>query len=323
MADQNLFEILAKSARQVADAAETLENRRSPTPAEAAESSEPNADSEKNDLFERGVEIAKSLAPFAASATESTLNSVVGIAENLVPLAKNAGFPFSASAESPDASEKSNQNKSQTEDEVEPAPPAPPQIPESFGPEVLRARDLVLYRDGLVKGNRVVHYRSATRVLLKSKVSVSPREPEYRGLSVGDGVEAGLELGRAVNLTPGAEIVGKVAGAALGGAIATLAKIAPTPEDHCQIWLETDDSAKPLLLYSEKTQNFAAANAVVTSLCDEIEKAKKEPKILLDGKKIKRKYGFCGLYFYRRKTFFKIKRSVRQKLLSRVLLNSR
>lgn len=290
MADPNLFEMLAKSARQVADAVESLENRRSSTPAESSESSEPNADSKKNDLFERGVEIAKSLAPLAASATESTLNSVVGIAENLVPLAKNAGFPFSASAESSDASEKSSENEPQAEEnKLESFPSASPQIPKSFGDAVFHARDLVLYQDGLVKGNRVVNYRSATRVLLKSKVSVSPGEPEYRGLSVGDGVATGLELGRAVNLTPGAEAVGRVAGAALGGALGVLATLAPTPEDHNQIWLETDDSAEPLLLYSEKTQDFAAANAVVTSLCDEIEKAQKEPKILLDGKKIKRK----------------------------------
>lgn len=322
MADPNLFEMLAKSARQVADAVESLENRRSSTPAEAVESSQPNADAENSDLFERGVEIAKSLAPFAA-ATESTLNSVLGIAENLVPLAKNAGSPCSASAESSDASEKSSENEPQAEDKVESPSPVSPQIPESFGDAVFHARDLVLYQDGLVKGNRVVNYRSATRVLLKSKVSVSPGEPEYRGLSVGDGVAVGLELGRAVNLTPGAEAVGRVAGAALGGALGVLATLAPTPEDHNQIWLETDDSAEPLLLYSEKTQDFAAANAVVTSLCDEIEKAQKEPKILLDGKKIKRKYGFLFLRFNKRKTFFKIKRSVRQKILSRVMLNAR
>ena len=323
MTDQNLFEMLAKSARQVADAVETLENRRFSTTAESVESSEPSADAETNDLFERGVEIAKSLVPLAASATESTLNSVVGIAENLVPLAKNAGSPFSASAESPDASEKSGASEPQTADKIEPAPLAPTQIPESFGAEVLHARDLVLYQNGLVKGNRVVHYRSTTRVLLKSKVSVSPGAPEYRGLSVGDGVEAGMELGRAVNLTPNAEIVGEVAGAAFGGAIGVLAKIAPTPEDHNQIWVETDDSAEPLLLYSDKMQYFVAANTLATCLCDAIEKAQKEPKILLDGKKIKRKYGFCGFYFYRRKAFFKIKRSVRQKLLRRALLNSR
>lgn len=309
MADQDFFEILAKSARQVVDAAEALENRRSST------SAEPNAALVPNAAFERSVEIAKNLVPLAASATKSTLSSALEIAEDLAPLAIEAISRPSAPAES-------NANEPPTQDKVEPIQPAPPEIPESFGAEVHRVRDLVLYREGLVKGNRVVYYRSAPRVLLKSNVSVPPGSPEYRGLSVGDGVEAGMQLGRAVNITPGAEIE-KLAGAALGGAVGVLSKIAPTPEDHNQIWLETDDSSEPFLLYSEKTQDFLAANAVVTSLCDGIEKAKTEPKILLDGKKIKRKYGLLFLCFHKRKTFFKIKRSVRQKILTRALLNSR
>ena len=163
---------------------------------------------------------------------------------------------------------------------------------------------MVLYQEGLVKGNRVVYYRSATRVLLKDKACIPPGAPEYRGRSVGDAVEAGMMLGD-LSLTPVGTIVGMAVGGTIGGALGLLEAIAPTPEDHNQIWLETDDSPEPLLLYSERRENSVTANAAVTRLCDGIEKARSEPEILLDDQKIKRKYYLWFWCFYKKRFFFK------------------
>ena len=108
-----------------------------------------------------------------------------------------------------------------------------------------------------------------------------------------------------LSLTPVGAIVGMAVGGTIGGALGLLEAIAPTPEDHNQIWLETDDSPEPLLLYSERRENSVAANAAVTRLCDEIEKARSEPEILLDDQKIKRKYYLWFWCFYKKRLFFK------------------
>ncbi len=296
--EKSLLGKFAATARRVADVAEAADKANPFAKKETAEASETL----------QTPETPETPSPSdARSATEKkgAFARVAGVAENFASFAKKESAQSSVPVESPAASEKPSESEPQAEENtVEPLPPAPPQIPESFGDEVFCVRDLVLYQEGLVKGNRVVDYRSATRVLLKDKACIPPGAPEYRGRSVGDAVEAGMMLGD-LSLTPVGTIVGMAVGGTIGGALGLLEAIAPTPEDHNQIWLETDDSPEPLLLYSERRENSVAANAAVTRLCDGIEKARSEPEILLDDQKIKRKYYLWFWCFYKKRFFFK------------------
>ncbi|MBQ7110301.1 MAG: hypothetical protein IJO06_03680 [Thermoguttaceae bacterium] len=295
MSEKSLLGKFAATARRVADVAEAADKanlfakKEAPETLQTPETSETPSPSNAEPAPEK----------------KSAFDRVAGVAENLASFAQKESAQPSVPAESLAAPERPSESEPQSEENtVEPLPPAPPQIPESFGDEVYRVCDLVLYQGGFVKGNRVVYYRSATRVSLKAKVCIPPGAPEYRGRSVGDAVEAGMMLGD-LSLTPVGAIVGMAVGGMIGGALGLLEAIAPTPEDHNQIWLETDDSSEPFLLYSERRENSVAANAIVTRLCDGIEKARSEPEILLDDQKIKRKYYLWFLCVYKKRFFFK------------------
>lgn len=290
--NKSLLGKFAATARRVADVVE------------AADKANPFAKKEAPETLQTPETPSPSDAQ-AATEKKGAFDRVAGVAENFASFAKKETARPSASAESPAASEKPSESKPQAEENtVEPLPPAPPQIPESFGAEIFRERDVVFYRGGLVKGNRVVDYRSAVRVLLNTNTRVFPGAPGYCGR---DGILEtafdGAELGSIAG--PG----GAVAGAAVGGVLGLLNSFAPaTEESHKQIWLEASDSPDPILLYSgkicDKLGARILANMAANKLFSAFEKAGAEPEILLDGQKVKRNYRWGFLLLYQRRRFF-------------------
>ncbi|MBQ7111515.1 MAG: hypothetical protein IJO06_09855 [Thermoguttaceae bacterium] len=295
--DKSLLGKLAATARRVADVAEAADKANPFAKKETAEASETL----------QTPETPETPSPSdARPATEKkgAFARVSGVAENFASFAKKESAQSSVPVESPAASEKPSESEPQAEENtVEPLPPAPPQIPESFGDEVFRERDVVFYRGGLVKGNRVVDYRSATRVLLNTNARVFPGAPGYCGR---DGILEtafdGAELG---SIVPG----GMLAGAAVGGVLGLLNSFAPATEElHKQIWLEASDSPEPILLYSDKICDKLGARVLANIAANKIfsafEKAGAEPEILLDGQKVKRNYRWGFLLLYQRRRFF-------------------
>ena len=296
--DKSLLGKFAATARRVADVAEAADKANPFAKKETPEASETLQTSET-------PETPSPSDARPATEKKGAFARVSGVAENFASFAKKESAQPSVSAESPAASEKPSESEPQAEENtVEPLPPVPPQIPESFGDEVFRERDVVFYRGGLVKGNRVVDYRSAVRVLLYTNARVFPGAPGYCGRGgVLETAFDGAELGSIAG--PG----GAVAVAAVGGVIGLFNSFAPaTEESHKQIWLEASDSPEPLLLYSDKICDKLGArilaNIAANKIFSAFEKAGAEPEILLDGQKVKRNYRWGFLLLYQRRRFF-------------------